>query len=165
MRMSKLKRIDLRELLNEVVDGLSKNKSKIAIEYSLERFNGDYNQLLYDYYQRAHRTHESSYPAFYEMMRLNDEEDYQYIKSRITAFYEMMRLNDEEDYQYIKSLGAKRYKKPYDYNLKPYPIKQRDTRFGMEVSNGFYTRWSYLFDMYQYIEAQCYEVYDFDYGL
>lgn len=141
--MSKLKRIDLRELLNEVVDGLSKNKSKIAIDYALERFNGDYNQLLYDYYQRAHRTHESSYPAFYEMMR----------------------LNDEEDYQYIKSLGAKRYKKPYDYNLKPYPIKQRDTRFGMEVSNGFYNRWSYLFDVYQYIEAQCYEVYDFDYGL
>lgn len=139
--MSKLKRIDLRELLNEVVDGLSKNKSKIAIDYALERFNGDYNQLLYDYYQRAHRTHESSYPAFYEMMR----------------------LNDEEDYQYIKSLGAKRYKKPYDYNLKPYPIKQRDTRFGMEVSNGFYNRWSYLFDMYQYIEAQCYEVYDFEY--
>ena len=142
--MSKLERIDLRELLNEVVDGLSKHKSKIAIEYALDRFNGDYNHLLYDYYQRAHRTHEN--------------------QSAYHIFYEMMRLNDEEDYQYIKSLGAKRYKTPYNYSIKPYPIKQRDTRFGMEMSNGFYNRWSYLFDMYQYIEAQGYEVDSWDYG-
>ena len=139
--MSKLKRIDLRELLIEVVEGLSKHKSNIAIEYALERYNGDYNQLLYDYYQRAHRTHESNHPSFYEMMR----------------------LNDDEDYQYIKSIGAKRYKTPYDYTSKPYPIKQRDTRFGMEMSNGFMNRWSYLFDMYQYIEAQGYEVDEWDY--
>lgn len=140
--MSKLKRIDLRDLLIEVVEGLSKQKSRVAIEYALERYNGDYNQLLFDYYSRSHHTHENQSPSFYEMMR----------------------LNDEEDYQYLKRLGAKRYKTPYDYSLKPYPIRQKDTRFGMEMSNGFYNKWSYLFDMYQYIEAQGYEVYEWDYG-
>ena len=124
--------LTLEETLIEVIFGISSKVNKKALKRAIDEDLDDYNHTLKTYYDLAH-----------------------YIKEDNRIWYDFIRLESEEDYQYIKSLHypPKRYKKHYNYKRGELePIRQKDTRFGMEVSNGWYNRFSYLFDVYQYIE-------------
>jgi hypothetical protein len=130
----------LHEVLFEVIIGLSSKINKKALKRAIEEHQGDYNHTLKRYYDLAH-----------------------YIKEDNRIWYDFIWLESEEDYNYIKSLHypPKRYKKLYNYKRGELePIRQKDTRFGMEVSNGYYHRFSYLFDVYQYIEMNDIHVID-----
>jgi len=129
-----------RDLLIEVIEGVSSRINYKALDRALSYDVDDLNYTLKRYYDEAH-----------------------YIKENNFMFWEFMELNDEEDYQYIKSFSypPKRYKKLYNYKRGELtPIKQRDTRFGMEFSNGFYTRFTYLFNVYEYVSLNKIKVID-----
>ena len=120
-----------RELLSEVIDGISSKLNRKALDEVLDSSH-DLNEVLYNYYQRAH---------------------YISPESRTYYSFESVDLSQSEDVEYLEDLGAKKYRKAYDYtrgNLEP--IRQRNTGFGAEVSNGWTSRWSWLFNVYKYIE-------------
>jgi len=124
--------LTIEDVLIEVIFGISSKVNKKALKRAIDEDLDNYNYTLKRYYDLAH-----------------------YVKDDNLIWFEFINLNDEEDYQYIKSLHypSKRYKQPYNYKRGELePIRQKDTRFGMEYSNGWYNRFSYLFDVYQYIE-------------
>jgi len=120
-----------RELLSEIIEGISAKINRKALDEVLDS-SFDLNEVLYNYYQRAHY--------------LKPDPHYYYS-------FESVDLSDAQDSDYLKELGAKRYRKAYDYtrgNLEP--IRQRNTGFGAEWSTGWVSGWRWLFDVYKYIE-------------
>ena len=121
--------LSVTELLTEVITGISSRINKKALKEVTADFyqHGDLNGTLKAYYERVHR----HAPDFYEFMELKTPEDYEEIK---------------EDY------GAKIYRKPYNYKRGQLePIRQRNTGFGMVYGYHWMPRWSYLFNVCEYV--------------
>jgi len=126
---SKKTDLSVTELLTEVIIGISSRINKKALKEVTEDFHqhGDLNGTLKAYYERVHR----HAPDFYQFMELNNPD-----------------LEIKEDY------GAKIYKKAYNYKRGELePIRQRDTGFGMVYGYGWVNRWSYLFDVNEYVRV------------
>jgi len=123
------------EVLTEVIIGMSSKINKKALRETIEEYSDcrDLNEVLFQYYQRVHRIEQSSY-------NLHD--------------FQEINLEDPDDVEYLQSLGAKKYKKPYDYT-RGYlqPVKQKNTGFGAELVFGWVSRWSWLFNVYKYLEV------------
>ena len=129
--MPKKTDLSVTELLEEVITGISSRINKKALKEVTEDFyqHGDLNGTLKAYYERVHR----HAPDFYEFMKLKGVLDYLEIK---------------QDY------GAKIYKKAYNYKRGQLePIRQRDTGFGMVYGYHWMPRWSYLFDVNEYVRV------------
>lgn len=132
--------MQLKDVFKVVIEGLSSNINMKALNEVLEgvtsdnlRYN-DLNELLYNYYMRAH-------------YRKNDFHFKDFISSD-----DFSNLDEFKDY--VKNEGAKWYKKMYDYNINNLqPIKQKNTKMVMVYSNGFYNHVSYLFNMYEFIQV------------
>ena len=134
-----MRKITRFELYTEVIGGMSARVKKKALREALNEARG-LNDVLVYYYKRVHG---GGGRVYEELVYASD-------------------FSSHEDFiQYIKdSYNAKRFKKAYNYAEEVAPVKQKDTGLFMGRTNGFYRAGSYVFDMYQYVDAQKIELID-----
>jgi hypothetical protein len=136
-----MKKMSRFEVLETVINGMSRKVNKKALKRALDFHNDrkNLNYALKHYYEDIHSINNGF--RYYEFVSVND-------------------FNNIDEFKtFLKGYNVKWYKTPYNYNMNNLQaIKQKNTGFVMVYSNGYYSHGSYLFDVNTFIDENDIEV-------